>query len=210
MSLRHWFASFHLRVKSPCRKFAVGVFYFPFCVSLFSIIFTNGLILFFTYFYYILKEMKHTFGHEYNIDGRGQDGETGQIACGVSGLSGKFSGLRRARGGRHGRWRRKSGSGGLLVSFGEFLRKSASRRVLLVRPLVFPAAAARSFLGCLGLPSRSRGLRLVRSKKAVFQRRPVEPADDGVPLVAVRRLDESEALGFLGFRAADHFDRVGY
>src|SRR5581483_7908927 len=53
------------------------------------------------------------------------------------------------------------------------------------------------------------GLGWVSAQEPVFERCAIEPADDGLHFVAGWRFDESEALGFLRFVVADHFDGVG-
>jgi len=65
--------------------------------------------------------------------------------------------------------------------------------------------AARRFL-FLAL----RGLRRVGSQQPIFQRSAVEAADDRLHLIAGRRLDKSEALGFLRFVVSDHFNGIGH
>lgn len=48
----------------------------------------------------------------------------------------------------------------------------------------------------------------IRPQQLVFERGPVEPADNGLHLVRCRCLDKSEALRFLRFMIADHFNRI--
>jgi len=54
-----------------------------------------------------------------------------------------------------------------------------------------------------------RGLRRIGSQQTVFQRRTIETADDGSHFVGGRSFDKREALRFLRFVIADHFDGVG-
>jgi len=54
-----------------------------------------------------------------------------------------------------------------------------------------------------------RRLSRICTEQPIFERRPVEPADDRVHLLGVRRFDERETLGLLCFRIADDFDCVG-
>jgi hypothetical protein len=48
----------------------------------------------------------------------------------------------------------------------------------------------------------------IGAEQAILQRRAIETADNRVHLFRVGGIDESEALGFLRFRIADHFNRV--
>ncbi len=56
--------------------------------------------------------------------------------------------------------------------------------------------------------SSPRRLGCVRSKKPFLQRRPVETPDDGLHLLRVGSVYESEALGFLRLRISDDFDGI--
>jgi hypothetical protein len=53
-------------------------------------------------------------------------------------------------------------------------------------------------------------LRRISPQQPVFERCAIEAPDDGVHLFGVRGVDESEALRFLCFGVANHFDCVGY
>lgn len=50
----------------------------------------------------------------------------------------------------------------------------------------------------------------IGAQQAIFQRRPVKAPDDRLHLLAVRSFDKCEAFGFLSFRVADDFDRIGH
>ena len=74
-------------------------------------------------------------------------------------------------------------------------------------------AALKSTLATIARRSRL-ALRLRRlcgigSQQTVLERRPVEPADDGVHFFGVRRFDERETFGLLCFRIADNLDCIG-
>jgi hypothetical protein len=79
-----------------------------------------------------------------------------------------------------------------------------------------PAGLASTSMESTGLRSstgtnRSLGFRRlgrICAEQPVFKRRPVEPADDRVHLLSVRRFDKREPLGLLSFRIADDFDCV--
>ena len=79
-------------------------------------------------------------------------------------------------------------------------------------PLSLPSAmsltGARSGTRTAGSALGAGRLRGVGAKEPILQRRPVEPADDGIHLIGVRRVNKREALGLLRFRVADDFDCV--
>jgi hypothetical protein len=51
-------------------------------------------------------------------------------------------------------------------------------------------------------------LRRVGSQQLAIKRGSIEALDDRLHLFGIRRLDESETLGFLCFWAADYFDGI--
>ena len=57
---------------------------------------------------------------------------------------------------------------------------------------------------------RLRRLRGIRPKQPLFKRRPVETPDDGIHFLLVRRFDERESFGLLGFRVPYYFYVVGH
>src|SRR5262249_55804886 len=105
-----------------------------------------------------------------------------------------------------------------LESFGQFVRERTAGSLF---PIASTAAAAIGPVGtgCIGGVGRLIGspgglfalgrLSGVGTKKAVFERSAVKTADDGLHFVVGGCLDKCEALGFLGFVVADHFDSVG-
>ncbi len=112
-----------------------------------------------------------------------------------------------------------------LQYFRQFGGKGATRRLLFIPPA---SAAIRPLLlllqqrsavrrGCGSGRLRSTRIRLslgrlgrVGSQEAVFQRCPVEPANNGLHFVGRGRFHEGEALGFLSFVVSDHFNGIGY
>lgn len=95
-----------------------------------------------------------------------------------------------------------------LQRLGEFLGESAARRSVLVRAFL-PAARRALVAGPCSIPGSGR-LRLVGAQQTVLQGCSVEPANNGLHLVAIRRLDESEASGLLSFRIPDDLDAIGH
>jgi len=116
---------------------------------------------------------------------------------------------------------------GPLQNLCELRRKRAAGGLLAISASTFPAL--RTLL--LGLllrtdrwrscrwlwrlwPTRGilafRWLRRVGPQQAVFERRPIETADDGGHLIGGRRFDKCEALRFLRFVITDYFDAVGH
>ena len=80
-----------------------------------------------------------------------------------------------------------------------------------VRSAMWRSTVSRRGTGAADRPRlalRLRRLSRVRAQQPVFERSPIEPADDGVHLFVVRRVDEGESLGLLRFGIADHFNGV--
>ena len=112
-----------------------------------------------------------------------------------------------------------------LQCLGKFLRESTLRRGDFTGlPVLFstPAGPILRFLylagGYLASGGRLPGddlsfgpgrLGAVRAQDAIFERRSIKPPDYCVHFVAIGRINESEAFGFLGFRITNHFDSVG-
>lgn len=69
-------------------------------------------------------------------------------------------------------------------------------------------AWSRSTHGTALLTFRLRRLRRVGPEQAIFEGCSIETADDGTHLFRIGRFDKSEALRFLRFGVADHFNRV--
>ena len=123
-------------------------------------------------------------------------------------------------------WRARPG----LQNFCQFGRKSAAGSLLAISAATFPAL--RPLLRALlllrrttacgrgggrlrrRLPARSLfafwRLRRVGPQQAVFQGGPIETAYDGGHFIGGGRFDKSEALRFLRFVIANHFDGVGH
>ncbi len=102
-----------------------------------------------------------------------------------------------------------------LENLGQFRCESAFR-FRLSAPVITPVATAGrpvvrllTRTRTLTLTLGSRRLGGVGSQQTAFERRSIEPADDGLHLFLVRRFDESEALGFLRLGVADYLDRIG-
>lgn len=117
-----------------------------------------------------------------------------------------------------------------LEGFGEFFSKGALRSVGALTLVLLAASTAaigtstHSYTGVHSgtgllrtgkLTARNRTLfglgRLsgICTKKAVFKRRAVESADDGLHLFRVRSFDEREALRLLRLGVTDYFNAVG-
>ena len=111
-----------------------------------------------------------------------------------------------------------------LQCFREFVCKSAAGGLLAITSgTAAPIGALCAALlrtrcaacggGLMGRPARRifalGRLRGIRAQEAIFERGAIEAANDGLHLVAGGRLDECEALRFLGFVVSDHFDGIG-
>ena len=109
----------------------------------------------------------------------------------------------------------------------QFCSKSAAGRLIAIPsatlPAVWPLLGAIDDIGIgggalrwlrLSLPAWSRGalrrLGRIRAQQAIFERRTIETANNGGHFIGGGRFDKSEALGFLRFVVADHFDGVGH
>lgn len=123
------------------------------------------------------------------------------VKC-VWGPTGEAGGLRAGSGAGAGR---VCGSEGL----GKLLGERATGRTVLVRALLSAAWRTLVVGGACSIPGSGR-LRLVGPQQTVLQGCSVEPANDGLHLVAIRRLDEGEAPGLLSFRIPDDLDAVGH
>ncbi len=107
----------------------------------------------------------------------------------------------------------------VLESFSQLFRERALRSVVLIGPFVFFATALTAAFMVYGahrrrtrsdalLLARFGRLSLIGPQETFFKRRTVEPADDGVHLLRIRRRDKRETLRFLGLGVADDFDVI--
>ncbi len=88
------------------------------------------------------------------------------------------------------------------------LTRAALTRAAAMNTRAGDAAGAGATRGAASLPSWLGRLRGIGAQQPVFERRPIETADDGVHLFRIRCFDKCESLGFLRFGIADHFNGV--